>query len=555
MSDLYGRIYGAGMLLDDAHVLTCAHVVQHATGVRNPAGSPATAVEVRFTGATDKPPTHGIVLDDFWTPPTEADDRGDIAVLELTDPFRHCQGAPLRRTPPVRHQLVRAFGFPAGADFGVWSHAELVGDGGPYGEWVQLNPRTPGERMSHGFSGAAVLDEDTNEVVGMVVSEWRPRGEGGSPAGVSWMIPVETMLGHCPGLDRWVRGERAVDRSFDVRARSADGDLSMMKDIAGWLAEAGPGEVMVIVAEQGALSLTVAFSDRERSRDIDRLRAESSGDAVPPVGSVHLAIDASGRTVNDVRRRIDDRLDIRFHGNEIHTSYRSTTRPRTLVVDAIDEAAEPDRLADDVLRPLVEHAGELCLRAILAFRRVDSPSHRTVSSLLDSRWDDVHGRLDQLASKIDDLGNDEVGIRDRAAKFAAAHPHHDRADRLRIALNQLHKAKADGDLGWVRRKLGPFACAVHREADALMRENATLDKLAERRDELRGRLEICRTRARDHDIIEEEDAELDRLYLSGWDTLWVGPCDLARAEHAVTHYCQAVRRRIGADDGTDGARR
>ncbi|MEV6872358.1 trypsin-like peptidase domain-containing protein [Amycolatopsis sp. NPDC051128] len=522
-----GRIHGAGTMLDERHLLTCAHVVEQC-------GGPEARIAVDFVGLPGTGSGHATVVADGWVPETD-DERGDIALLRLDEPAAGVSGAPLHRMSLRDHQLVRAYGFPAGADAGLWTFGRLVGEGGPGCEWIQLNKTAEAEPIEPGFSGTAVLDEATGVVVGMIVGRYT--GEGGR---VAWMIPVETMLGHLPRLREWSTGEPAVDESF-VRPDGAV-DVSFVRRLRNWLSDPGSGAVWVVVtggeesATANALRLGVVHADRERSFGAPRPPADA-GDP-PPAGAVDLAVDASGKTADEVSGRIEDR----FGGVDAATRPR---RDRTLVVDGIDDAAEPDRLVREVLAPLIGRADRLGLRLVLAFRRESSPGVTVVRSIPDvSRpaEDDLSGRLDVLTKDLDELAAIEEFQATVANRFTGAEPVRPRANRLRAGANLLRAAEAEGDLDWVARHLGECERKVALAVEDGRERRAVLDRLLARRAELRARLDGYSEMARNHGLVE--DPELDRTYGLAWNALWVAPGDLDAAERALKTYAAAVRRRI-----------
>jgi len=181
-----GRVCGAGFLVAERLLCTCAHVVADALG-----GS-ASSVE----------PPDGVVGVDFpfldggacegrvsvWRRVGDAPPE-DVALLAL-------KGAVPARARPARllaprvlagHEF-RVCGFPEGSDVGVWARGvldERRADG-----TVQIEREGPsGFRVQPGHSGAPVWDVRERGVVGMVVSSWRER-----EVGAAFMIPVDALL-------------------------------------------------------------------------------------------------------------------------------------------------------------------------------------------------------------------------------------------------------------------------------------------------------------------------------------------------------------------------
>ncbi|MFG1644065.1 trypsin-like peptidase domain-containing protein [Amycolatopsis sp. NPDC049252] len=530
LRDDAGRILGAGTMLDERHLLTCAHVVERG-------GGPAARIPVDFVGLPDVDSGHATVVAGGWVPPS-GDERGDIALLRLETPAAGVFGAPLHRMSLRDHQLVRAYGFPAGADAGLWTFGTLVGEGGPGCEWMQLNKTAEAEPIEPGFSGTAVLDEATGAVVGMIVGKYT--GAGGR---VAWMIPVETMLGHLPRLREWSAGDPAVDESF-ARPEGAV-DVPFVRQLRTWLADPGSGAVWVVVtggeesAIAKALRLGVVHADRERSFSAPRLPADA-GDP-PPAGAVDLAVDASGKTVGEVSGRIEDRLALAA------TPAVRTVRGRTLVVDGIDDAAEPDRLVHELLAPLAGRADRLGLRLVLAFRRESSPGVTVVRSSIGRSvpgTGDPGGRLDALAKDVDELAAIEEYQATVAGRFTGVETVAPRANRLRAEVNLLRATDAKGDLDGVARHLGGRERAVGEAVEDGRRVRADLDRRLARRAELRARLDGYAEMAVNHGRVE--DPELDRAYGQAWEALFVAPCDLDAAERALTAYAAAVHARTGS---------
>lgn len=495
---------GAGTMLDPEHVLTCAHVPGDETAL------------VEMIGLPGVPALEATRMPEFWVPALE-DRRGDVAVLKLQRPQAQARPAPLRRMPLKREQKVWTFGFSDFVSDGAWCQAELLGAGGPGGEWVQLH-QVKGEPIGHGFSGAAVFDDATNEMVGILVSALLGVADRKS----SWMIPLETILGHLPGLARWVRGEPAVDASFTRRVDSDRSDPRLGREMTGWLSRE-PSVRVVTTEGAGSLSLPVVLADRERPRTTDSLLAETPRDAVPPPGSIDLAIDAAGKTAEEVRTRINGRLGARF------------TAPTTLVVDAIDDAADPGALVGDVVLPLIRQANELRLRLFLAFRRKSSPHLGAVLVAV----------LDRLTARLDDLATLEAGNIEQqshvAQRFVDLPDVQAREPLLRGTLKLLRAAEADGDFAWLARHVNQCERGV---ADAIAEASAVrrdYDGKLAKRAELRARLTGYDQMAGHHGL--GENAELARLFVLARRALWEGPCDLDIAAARVREFEKAVRRK------------
>ncbi|WP_409495527.1 trypsin-like peptidase domain-containing protein [Amycolatopsis sp. cmx-11-12] len=521
LRDHRGRILGAGTMLDGEHLLTCAHVIEGHDDIT-----------VDFVALPGVEP--GIATIVTQAAPI-GDDGGDVALLRLRDPEEQIIGAPLHRTALEDNQRVRAYGFPQGSD-GMWSLATVVGDGGHGLERVQLHRTPDAEPITHGFSGSAVIADKTGHVVGMVATRYATEA-----ARVSWMIPVETMLGYLPELRRWAEGSPAIDPSFVQYPEPPAIDVLFAREFARWLGGHGRSDVWVIImgaddsAVAGSLRRAVVLADRERGAG-----RSASGPTVPPMGSVVLAVDAVGKTADEVRRRISERLDVAadspagWHGSG-----------RTVVVYGVDESAEPDKLVGEVLVPLAQRAHELGLRLALAFREETSPGVSVVRSstdLLPADEDDIEGRLALLETRLAELARLEKDNLSDAPRFTDAPEAQARVRRLKGALTQLRSAEQDGEPEWVKRHLPACERTVARAAERARDLRRLLDENVARRAELRARLDAYGEMARNSGLVE--DVELDAAYAPAWRMLFEGPCDLVAAAAAVERYADIVRKRI-----------
>lgn len=213
VSDVDGRLRGGGVLLGDRHVLTCAHVV----GLEQ---DPEAEVRVDFVELADRAPVPARVVAGGWVPPDEHG-RGDLALLELSEPVGSGLGTVLRRNPWPLDRAVRVYGFPPHVEYGIWVRARLAGPAGPGGEWIQLND--PDARIEAGFSGCAVLDDATGRTLGIVVASLRP-------GGVAWMIPTEVIVRYLPQVERWVTAPSALDERLDQLEVHAGGSPGSDQD-------------------------------------------------------------------------------------------------------------------------------------------------------------------------------------------------------------------------------------------------------------------------------------------------------------------------------------
>ncbi len=189
-----GGVIGAGFLVGERHILTCAHVIAQALGLANDAKDlPSSTVSLDFPQLARHTLLSAKVI--FWDPVQE-DGQGDIAGLELLD------------EPPIGAEAVhyfapakqvwdhpfRALGFPSGYDDGVWATGRLLGRLGT--NWIQLEDvKVPGFAVIAGFSGTPVWDTQSQGVVGMIVASSQQ-----AAAKAAFVIPSDVLTKAWPQL-------------------------------------------------------------------------------------------------------------------------------------------------------------------------------------------------------------------------------------------------------------------------------------------------------------------------------------------------------------------
>lgn len=189
-----GAVAGAGFLIGERLVCTCAHVVQEDDGSR-----PDRPVSVDFpllAGAEAGPPVSAEVVS--WRP------EDDVALLRLALSVEGTEPLPFVDDGSDEWGgEIRSFGFPADAPRGV--NATGVLRGRQRADRLQLDLAAHGVPIAQGFSGAAVWDVRRQAVVGMLVT----RGRYGL-RGTAYLIPVDRLLDsgthvECPfrGLGRF----------------------------------------------------------------------------------------------------------------------------------------------------------------------------------------------------------------------------------------------------------------------------------------------------------------------------------------------------------------
>ena len=231
-----GRVVGAGFLVGERQVLTCAHVVSQALGLVNyPLDLPQGLVSLDFPLI---PPrtllTAKVVL---WCPPL-SDGRGDIAGLELqSEPPTTAEVVRFALAEDVWEHPFRVFGFPDGYDDGVWATGRLLGRQAT--DWVVIEDvKAQGFGVAPGFSGTAVWDTQLQGVVGMVVAASRP-----ADTKTAFVIPLDVLVAAWPLIEPITRqrvflSAAPADTAFTARLAT---DLQA-RDMVVWTEQQTPGE-------------------------------------------------------------------------------------------------------------------------------------------------------------------------------------------------------------------------------------------------------------------------------------------------------------------------
>ncbi|NEO87045.1 MAG: trypsin-like peptidase domain-containing protein [Spirulina sp. SIO3F2] len=172
LHNAHGAVVGAGFLVGDRYLMTCAHVVKKALGSYKDAQMLfSIAIQVDFPLITeDKSERTAQVI--VWRPKSAIPSlipSEDVAVLELNEPvpdYNDCDWVEI--TEPKGHTF-SVCGFPKGSNEGIWVKGEFFGRQGQ--GLIQMEPLKEGSRdIEQGFSGSPVWDEDENAVVGIAVA-------------------------------------------------------------------------------------------------------------------------------------------------------------------------------------------------------------------------------------------------------------------------------------------------------------------------------------------------------------------------------------------------
>ncbi len=214
-----GAIVGAGFLIHEKYVLTCAHVIAQALGISESAPQrPSAPIFLDFPLVAPDVRLTALVV--FWRP---IPDRGnstqgheDIAVLELNDPLP-ASAKPVRLLleEDLWNHPFQTFGFPVGHDDGLWSTGILRGRQGT--GWVQVEDvKSTGGRLESGYSGAPVWDEQLGGVVGMAVAADLNRAD----AKIAFIIPTRVIATTWTALAEWTIPPLALSGQKSNRFRA-----------------------------------------------------------------------------------------------------------------------------------------------------------------------------------------------------------------------------------------------------------------------------------------------------------------------------------------------
>ena len=359
------RPVGAGFIVDDRHIVTCAHVVNASLGrALIAAGRPDSVGAVTVRAGGDWIPLDVMLTE--WIPLTE-DKRGDIAVLEMTAGRPDGVSAvPLRRPQQSDDHRFAVQGFPDGTLIAAtgWIRTRLtIGQ-----EWVQLeDDKLPGRAVTEGFSGAPIWDTTTNAVVGMAIAK-----DAGAPtAKIAAMLPVALLASYWAPLADLLPSRLALDPKFDTywdpRARGVEtahlpgtyftGRRRALTELVEWLtADPHPADTLRVVSggpgsgKSAVLARLVTASDPSFRR-----RYESDWDAddpvrAMPVGAVDVAVHARQLDPTQILQALAVGVGVDANdADEMVAALAAHGRPVTLVVDGLDESTRP-RHAAAVLR-------------------------------------------------------------------------------------------------------------------------------------------------------------------------------------------------------------
>ncbi|MFK0264310.1 caspase family protein [Streptomyces angustmyceticus] len=167
---------------------------------------------------------------------------------------------------------------------------------------------------------------------------------------------------------------RAMGHIGDTEQWWFTGRHEVMSDITDWLARPGPGRAgLVVTAGPGSgktavLGLAAALCHPEQRNTVPLHLLALESHQLPEPGSVDVAIYAQALTNDEVLRGLAAaaRTAATVPGDLVD-ALAGRARPLTVIIDALDEAATPDTLLTQLIRPLLEH-GQGRVRMLLGTR-------------------------------------------------------------------------------------------------------------------------------------------------------------------------------------------
>ena len=197
---------GVGFVVDDTHIITCAHVVNTALGRDQRAQDkpgPLVRVQVDFPmlGGAAGAPSRSCAVQAWAPPPSSGVSGGDVAGLVLVGEGLPGRAGPARLTDPatVRDVTAGVFGYPGDPPRqanGAWSELRLRGAVG--GGVIQLDTGSESAiRAQPGYSGSPVIvtGDAGDAVLGMLAVA---SGDGG--ARDAYAIPVAELARAWPDV-------------------------------------------------------------------------------------------------------------------------------------------------------------------------------------------------------------------------------------------------------------------------------------------------------------------------------------------------------------------
>ena len=530
------------MLLDQRHVLTCAHVV----------GDESEPVSVQSAVCLPEWSIAARVDPGSWAYRGDTR-RGDVALLVLDEPAP-CDAHTRLWCAPLSGGRVRAHGFPQAEPYGISVDAELAGDGGRGGEFGLLNRvRADGQWIEPGYSGAGVMvlgGDHAGHVIGIIVADYR-----NADARAAWMMPTETIREYLPRhFAPYVAGQPADRLGAPAGGLPELGHddtlrVALTRELIRLLTSGWAGTVVLPGGAAGADTTWLVRLVRTADPATRAGTSDATFSAAPrdTVLELAAAYDARGKSVAEVTHYLAERFGLPPGDPQLIDRLLRRKPPASLVVIGVDRAESPDALVREILRPLAVRARSRGVRLVLAFDG-PPPEKLPYEVSLDPEplaggsspgvsGDGIEERVAELADAEADAARlsreDEHRFRKPPALPKA------RAPRLRVRLAVARRTEPDPELTAIDAAVAAALAEVASFRQRSRRWN-------ERLDDLRHTLEVNRVSAERH--FGAEDQSLGDLHDQAARALWKAPVDFTAARALVEQYVAAVDRRIEEED-------
>lgn len=188
------QIVGTGIAVSmDGQIVTCAHVVE-AAGIVDPRHANGAEVGVYFPQASDSEVKARKATVARCFP--QHDD--DVVLLQLvggSSPLAPEQIAILGQAEGSDGNKFRSYGYRRLQDYiAGFAHGDIMGlVPPPENRKFQAEPlQLESNQINHGMSGAAVLDEERNLVVGIISETWYP-DQSGKDSDIAWAVDAHVL--------------------------------------------------------------------------------------------------------------------------------------------------------------------------------------------------------------------------------------------------------------------------------------------------------------------------------------------------------------------------
>lgn len=215
------QLIGTAFAISPNHLLTCAHVVNEAGG-----SGPGDRVYVDFPLLETKG-SWAVVLSEGWRSvprETEPQSAGDTAVLRLEDPPATIEPIPLRYRESYNALKFSSYGFPLTHPESESAHGQLGYRVGL--EWLRVESDSTAI-VEHGFSGAAVWDNDGRGVVAMIVTRKTDDGR------VAYAMPLTIVAKRSPVVAEALYHASTPLGWLDRTASSLEADMISFRKLIG----------------------------------------------------------------------------------------------------------------------------------------------------------------------------------------------------------------------------------------------------------------------------------------------------------------------------------